>query len=84
MGEPTVAVGRVMKAHGDRGEVAVENRSDNPDRWTPGSVLFDERGADEYRVKRRGVVTRQRRERRAQNGGSDRPAPRCFADAGGN
>ena len=45
MGEPTVAVGRVMKAHGVRGEVAVENRSDNPDRWTPGSVLFDERGA---------------------------------------
>jgi 16S rRNA processing protein RimM len=42
--EPTVAVGRVAKAHGVRGEVAVENRSDNPDRWQPGSVMLDEAG----------------------------------------
>jgi len=44
MDQPTVAVGRVTKAHGVRGEVAVENHSDNPDRWTPGSVVFDEAG----------------------------------------
>jgi 16S rRNA processing protein RimM len=43
--EPTVAVGRVTKVHGVRGEVAVENRSDNPDRWAPGARVFDERGA---------------------------------------
>jgi 16S rRNA processing protein RimM len=42
--EPTVAVGRVTKAHGVRGEVAVENRSDNPARWAAGSVVLDERG----------------------------------------
>jgi 16S rRNA processing protein RimM len=42
--EPTIAVGRIAKAHGVRGEVAVENRSDNPDRWAPGSVMFDETG----------------------------------------
>ena len=44
MDEPTIAVGRIVKAHGVRGEVAVENRSDNPDRWAPGSVMFDETG----------------------------------------
>ena len=44
MEEPTVAVGRIVKAHGLRGELAVENRSDNPDRWAPGSVVFDEAG----------------------------------------
>lgn len=44
MEEPTVAVGRITKAHGVRGELAVENRSDNPDRWAPGSVVFDEAG----------------------------------------
>jgi 16S rRNA processing protein RimM len=43
-GEPTVAVGRVVKAHGVHGEVAVENRSDNPERWSPGSVVLDDRG----------------------------------------
>jgi 16S rRNA processing protein RimM len=42
--EPTVAVGRVAKAHGVRGEVAVENRSDNPERWAEGSTVFDEHG----------------------------------------
>jgi 16S rRNA processing protein RimM len=42
--EPAVTVGRITKAHGVRGEVAVENRSDNPDRWIPGAVVFDEQG----------------------------------------
>jgi 16S rRNA processing protein RimM len=37
--EPTVVVGRVTKAHGVRGEVAVQNRSDNPDRWVPGAEV---------------------------------------------
>jgi 16S rRNA processing protein RimM len=42
--EPTVVVGRVLRAHGLRGEVAVEVRSDNPDRFAPGSTLFLEDG----------------------------------------
>jgi 16S rRNA processing protein RimM len=42
--EPAVTVGRIAKAHGVHGEVAVENRSDNPDRWTPGSIVFDPDG----------------------------------------
>jgi len=42
--EPTVVVGLVTKAHGLRGEVLVEIRSDNPDRWAPGSVVLDEAG----------------------------------------
>jgi 16S rRNA processing protein RimM len=42
--EPTIVVGVVAKAHGIHGEVGVQNRSDNPDRWTPGSEVFDERG----------------------------------------
>jgi 16S rRNA processing protein RimM len=37
--EPTVVVGVVTRAHGVRGEVAVENRSDNPDRWVAGAVV---------------------------------------------
>ena len=44
MDEPTVVVGRITKAHGVRGEVSVENRSDNPDRWVPGSIVFDPDG----------------------------------------
>ena len=44
MDGPTVAVGRVAKVHGVRGEVAIDNRSDNPDRWQPGSVVLDESG----------------------------------------
>jgi 16S rRNA processing protein RimM len=44
--EPAVAVGRITKAHGVHGEVAVENRSDNPDRWVPGAVVFDEHGGE--------------------------------------
>jgi 16S rRNA processing protein RimM len=38
--EPAITVGRITKAHGVHGEVAVENRSDNPDRWVPGAVVF--------------------------------------------
>jgi 16S rRNA processing protein RimM len=37
--EPAVVVGVVTRAHGVRGEVAVENRSDNPDRWVAGAVV---------------------------------------------
>ena len=44
MDEPTVTVGRIAKPHGVRGELSVQNRSDNPDRWLPGSVLFDATG----------------------------------------
>jgi 16S rRNA processing protein RimM len=44
--EPTVAVGRVAKLHGVHGEVAVENRSDNPERWTIGAVVFDDAGRE--------------------------------------
>ena len=44
MPEPTVVVGVVTKAHGLHGEVAVLNRSDNPDRWAEQSVVFDESG----------------------------------------
>jgi 16S rRNA processing protein RimM len=38
--EPTVVVGMVTKVHGLRGEVAVELRSDNPERFAPGADLF--------------------------------------------
>jgi len=41
---PTIVVGVVAKPHGVRGEVVVRNRSDNPDRWTAGSVVFDAAG----------------------------------------
>lgn len=46
MEEPAVTVGRITKAHGVHGEVAIENRSDNPDRWVPGAVVFDEGGRE--------------------------------------
>jgi 16S rRNA processing protein RimM len=38
--EPTVVVGVIAKAHGLQGEVVVHSRSDNPERWAPGSVMF--------------------------------------------
>jgi 16S rRNA processing protein RimM len=38
--EPTVAVGHVTRAHGVRGQVAVEVRSDNPGRFVEGATLF--------------------------------------------
>lgn len=40
MEEPTVVVGLITKAHGLRGEVSVQNRSDNPERWVPGAVVY--------------------------------------------
>jgi 16S rRNA processing protein RimM len=40
VGEPTVVVGSVTKAHGLRGEVAVRSRSDNPDRFAVGSTML--------------------------------------------
>jgi 16S rRNA processing protein RimM len=43
--EPTVVVGVVTGVHGLRGEVSVQNRSDNPDRWTPGGTVLREDGA---------------------------------------
>jgi 16S rRNA processing protein RimM len=42
--EPTVVVGLVTSAHGLRGEVSVQNRSDNPDRWQPGGTVLLEDG----------------------------------------
>jgi 16S rRNA processing protein RimM len=38
--EPTLVVGVVTSAHGLRGEVAVQNRSDNPERWDAGGTVF--------------------------------------------
>ena len=45
MDEPTVVVGVVTGVHGLGGEVSVQNRSDNPDRWAPGSTVLREDGA---------------------------------------
>jgi 16S rRNA processing protein RimM len=42
--EPTVVVGVVTGVHGLRGEVSVQNRSDNPDRWAPGGTVLRENG----------------------------------------
>jgi 16S rRNA processing protein RimM len=44
VGEPTIVVGLITKPHGLRGEVSVQNRSDNPDRWVPGARMFAEDG----------------------------------------
>ncbi len=44
MDEPAIVVGQVTKAHGVRGEVAIRNRSDNPDRWIPGAVVHGPNG----------------------------------------
>jgi 16S rRNA processing protein RimM len=41
---PTVVVGRITKAHGLKGELAVDVRSDNPDRLSQGATLFLEDG----------------------------------------
>ena len=45
MDEPTVVVGVVTGVHGLRGEVSIQNRSDNPDRWIPGGIVLREDGA---------------------------------------
>ncbi|MEO8476326.1 MAG: ribosome maturation factor RimM [Actinomycetota bacterium] len=57
--EPTVVVGRIAKAHGVRGEVAVEIRSDNPDRFVEGATVFtpDGRGLTMERVHAHGQRT---------------------------
>ena len=44
MHEPTIVVGHVTKAHGIRGEVAVEVRSDNPERFVDGAAVFTHEG----------------------------------------
>ena len=44
MDEPTLVVGVITTVHGLRGEVAVQNRSDNPDRWRPGGTVLLEDG----------------------------------------
>ena len=46
MAEPTVVVGRVTKAHGLRGEVAVRASSDNPERFVVGALVFLEDGRE--------------------------------------
>jgi 16S rRNA processing protein RimM len=46
---PTIVVGVVTKPHGIQGEVTVQSRSDNPERWRPEAVVFDQAGT-EYRV----------------------------------
>ena len=58
MSEPTVVVGLITKAHGLQGEVAVQSRSDNPDRWNAGSVVFDEDGRSFTVASVRGSGTR--------------------------
>jgi len=42
--EPTVVVGHVTKAHGIRGEVAIEVRSDDPERFAEGARVFTDDG----------------------------------------
>ncbi len=49
--EPTVVVGKVTKAHGVRGEVAVEVRSDNPERFREDASVFTPDGR-ELRIER--------------------------------
>ena len=44
MSEPTIAVGRISKAHGVRGEVTVVVLSEVPERFAPGSVVWLEDG----------------------------------------
>ncbi len=46
MDEPAVVVGRITKSHGLKGEVSVEVRSDNPDRFEAGASLFLESGRE--------------------------------------
>jgi 16S rRNA processing protein RimM len=43
--EPTVAVGRITKPHGLRGEVAVLVLSEVPERFAPGAVVYLEDGS---------------------------------------
>ena len=46
MSGPALAVGKVVKSHGVRGEVVVEVRTDSPElRFAPGAVLGVQRRA---------------------------------------
>jgi 16S rRNA processing protein RimM len=38
--EPTLVVGVVTSVHGLRGEVSIQNRSDNEERWRPGGEVL--------------------------------------------
>ncbi len=55
-----VAVGRIRRAHGVRGDVLIDVYSDHPDRFVPGSKLHTEDGApfivEWVRPHREGVV----------------------------
>jgi 16S rRNA processing protein RimM len=42
--EPTVVVGVVTGVHGLRGDVSIQNRSDNPARWAAGATVLREDG----------------------------------------
>lgn len=44
MDEPTVVVGRIARAHGVRGEVAVQVLSEVPERFAAGAVVYLEDG----------------------------------------
>ena len=44
MAEPTIVVGAVTKAHGIRGEVSVDVRSDHPGRFSEGATVFTQTG----------------------------------------
>lgn len=44
MDRPAVVVGKVTRAHGLKGELSVEVRSDNPERFAAGTSLFLEDG----------------------------------------
>lgn len=44
MAEPTVVVGHVTRAHGLGGDVEVELRSDDPERFSVGAVVFADTG----------------------------------------
>jgi len=44
MDRPAVVVGKITRAHGLKGELSVEVRSDNPDRFAAGTSMFLEDG----------------------------------------
>lgn len=44
METPTIVVGRITRAHGLKGELGVDVRSDNPERFVPTATLFLEDG----------------------------------------
>jgi 16S rRNA processing protein RimM len=44
--DPAITVGRITKAHGLKGEVSVEVRSDNPERFAEGASVFLDDGRE--------------------------------------